>query len=89
MSKKVSHKYNEICFKLTEDLRKNCINTDISFSGNLKKRLSYANKIKSKFAIIIGEEEANQNASIIKNLNTGEQIIVKYNKISKYLIKTL
>ena len=85
----VESKYNEICFKLTEDLRKNFINTDISFSGNLKKRLSYANKIKSKFAIIIGEEEANQNASIIKNLNTGEQIIVKYNKISKYLIKTL
>ena len=68
----------------------NCkLTTYVGHTSNLKKRLSYANKIKSKFAIIIGEEEANQNASIIKNLNTGEQIIVKYNEISKYLFKTL
>jgi len=68
---------------------KNFINTDISFSGNIKKRLNYANKIKSKFAVIIGEEEANQNAALVKNLDTGKQIKIKFNELSKYLKKIL
>ena len=85
----IESEYNNIAFKLTEDLRKNFINTDISFSGNIKKRLSYANKIKSKFAVIIGEEEANQSAALVKNLDTGKQIKIKFNELSKYLKKTL
>ena len=85
----IESKYNNIAFKITEDLRKNFINTDIGFSGNIKKRLSYANKIKSKFAIIIGEEEANQSAALVKNLDTGKQIKIKFNELSKYLKKIL
>ena len=85
----IESKYNNIAFKLTEDLRKNFINTDISFSGNIKKRLNYANRIKSKFAIIIGEEEANQSAALVKNLDTGKQIKIKFNELSKYLKKIL
>ena len=56
---------------------------------NIKKRLGYANKIKSKFAIIIGEEEANQSAALVKNLDTGKQIKIKFNELSKYLKKIL
>ena len=85
----IESKYNNIAFKLTDNLRKNFINTDISFSGNIKKRLSYANKIKSKFAVIIGEEEANQSAALVKNLDTGKQIKIKFNELSKYLKKIL
>jgi histidyl-tRNA synthetase len=85
----IESKYNNIAFKITEDLRKNFINTDIGFSGNIKKRLSYADKIKSKFAVIIGEEEVNQSAALVKKLDTGRQIKIKFNELSKYFKKIL
>ena len=76
-------------FELTENLRSNYIHTDISFSGNIKKKLSYANKIESKFAVLIGEEESNQGVALVKNLDTGKQIKIKFNELSKYLKKIL
>lgn len=85
----VENQYNEICFKLTDNLRKKFIHTDISFSGNLKKRLRYANKINSKYAIIIGEEEVSQNSALVKNLDNGNQIKIKILELPTYLINVL
>ena len=42
-------------------------------SGKFKKKINYANKIGAKYAIIIGEEEANNKEVSIKNMDSGEQ----------------
>ena len=42
-------------------------------SGKFKKKINYADKIGAKYAIIIGEEEANNKEVSIKNMESGEQ----------------
>lgn len=43
-------------------------------TGKFKKKMNYADKIGAKYAIIIGEEEANNKEVSIKNMESGEQI---------------
>ena len=57
------------------------------FNGNLKKGLSYANKLQSNFAIMIGEEEAKTNCVMIKNLTNGIQEKLKINDLTNYFLK--
>ena len=65
-------------------LFENDITSEIYNTKNLKKSLKYANKINANYAIIIGAEEfANKQVSI-KNLETGNQIKIKKDKISEY-----
>lgn len=42
-------------------------------SGKFKKKMNYADKIGAKYAIIIGEEEADNKEVSIKNMESGEQ----------------
>ena len=42
-------------------------------TGKFKKKMNYADKVGAKYAIIIGEEEANNKEVSIKNMETGEQ----------------
>lgn len=41
--------------------------------GKFKKKINYADKINTKYVVIIGEEEASKNEVSIKNMETGEQ----------------
>jgi histidyl-tRNA synthetase len=50
-------------------------------SRNLKGQLKYANKIKSKFAIVIGDEELNTNNVKLKNMDNGEEIQIQITNI--------
>lgn len=40
---------------------------------NMKKKMTYANKLNIPYAIIIGEDELNENTVSLKNMETGEQ----------------
>ena len=51
---------------------------------NLKKALKYANKVQADYALIIGDEEAKTNSCSVKNLETGEQKLIKESLILKY-----
>lgn len=42
-------------------------------AGKFKKKMNYADKIGARYAIIIGEEEANNKEVSIKNMESGEQ----------------
>ncbi len=77
----------KFCIKIIETLRKNKINVNMGYSGNLKKRLQNANKIKSDFAIIIGEDELKKSFATIKDLNNGKQNNIKLEDIIDYLKK--
>lgn len=55
-------------------MRDKGVNSQIYFeSGKMKKKFTYADKIKAKYAITIGEEEVKTNSLSIKNLTTGNQ----------------
>ena len=82
-------KSQEFCIKIGEQLRQEKIKTNITYSGNLKKRLQNANKLLSDFVLIVGEEEIEKNIAIIKDLNKGEQTAIKIENVIDYLKKLL
>jgi histidyl-tRNA synthetase len=64
-------------FLLATVLRSNGISADLDFGGrNFKKQFETANKLGATFAVILGEEEAKNNTVSLKNMATGEQVIV-------------
>lgn len=63
-----------LALQLCQEIRQNGLRADLSYSGNIQKRLKRANKIQSKFAIILGSRELEQNKYVLKNLDEGSQI---------------
>ena len=85
----VGEENNHICFDLAQKLREKNIFVEMSYSGNLKKRLKSANKLDSNYAIIIGTEEINNNYALVRNLETGEQDKITLPNIIKHIEKIL
>lgn len=50
--------------------------------GKFKKKMNYADKIGAKYALIIGDQEAQNKEVSIKNMQTGEQINQKIDEIN-------
>tara|TARA_B100001059_G_C17835809_1_gene588033 strand:- start:145 stop:1395 length:1251 start_codon:yes stop_codon:yes gene_type:complete len=80
---------NILCMKLANELINKNISIDMGYSGNLKKRLKQANKVSAHYAIIIGNEEVENNNAIIRNLETGSQDNIKLDKLVKHIEKIL
>jgi len=85
----VGEENNNICINLSHKLRNKNISCEMSYSGNLKKRLKNANKLNSNYAIIIGTEEENNNCALVRNLESGIQEKIKLPEIIKYIEKKL
>tara|TARA_Y100001968_G_scaffold326963_1_gene371040 strand:+ start:11562 stop:12824 length:1263 start_codon:yes stop_codon:yes gene_type:complete len=56
---------------------------------SLKAQMREANRQKSKYVIIIGENEINNNYVIIKNMENSEQFEVLINKLEKFFIEKI
>lgn len=54
-------------------LRRAGIAVDLAFKGNVGKRMKRADKLKSAFAILVGEDELLAGEVTLKNLDSGEQ----------------
>ena len=63
----------EASLKLADTLRENFIPTEVAPFGNMKKSLTYANKLNIPYVIFIGEDEIKSGTYTIKNMTTGEQ----------------
>lgn len=73
---------------LLNTLRMNGFNADIDYMNrNIKGNFKQADRFKSKFIIIIGEEELKEKTLTIKNNETKEQIKIKEEDIITYLDK--
>lgn len=63
--------------KLSFDLRGRGIPIELSYSGNLSKRMKKANKANAQAAVIIGSDELAKGTATWKNLDSGAQEEVK------------
>lgn len=70
----------ESALNLALELRKNglYVETDIC-ARSMKASLKYADKINSKFLMVIGEDEVNNKKANIKNMATGKEVEVELN----------
>ncbi len=69
----INESFREYGLKVANQLRKENISIHFDYKYNLKKSLSYANQIGARYAIIIGEEEVQNNLCTLKDLNKNVQ----------------
>jgi histidyl-tRNA synthetase len=61
---------------LAEVLRNNGCAVDLSYSGNVARRMRRANRINARAAVLIGEDEIARNVVALRDLDSGEQVEV-------------
>ena len=49
---------------------------DLSYRGKMKQRMKRANNLNARAAIIIGDDELEQNSATVRDLDSGEQELV-------------
>jgi histidyl-tRNA synthetase len=75
----------ETALTLAHELRRCGFAVDLGYSGNLRRRLSRADKIKARAAIIIGDNELVRRVAGLRDLDTGEQIEVPLDALRERL----
>jgi len=81
----VSASQQDTALKVTHLLRQSGFVVDQGYSGNMKKRLTRANKANALAAIIIGEDEEANNQVTVRDLFGGEQERVSIDVLEDYL----
>jgi len=67
---------------LAEVLRNNGCAVDLSYSGNVARRMRRANRINARAAVLIGEDEIARNVVALRDLDSGEQVEVPIENLS-------
>ena len=75
-----------LCLQLASELRRNGINTELYHeNAKIKKQFSYADSKQIPFVVIIGESERLKGEYQLKNMKTGEQIMVTPEQIIQHI----
>ena len=70
--------------KLMRDLRKEGIKVQMDdLQRNFKGQFKYADRIGASYTIVIGDNELQNGAANLKNMETGEQVEVKFEDLAK------
>jgi histidyl-tRNA synthetase len=78
----------KISLKLLQKVRKSGINAEIyPDRDKIKKQFKYADDNKIPFVAIIGENELNNNKITLKNMNTGEQLLLSFEEMMNNISK--
>ncbi len=72
-------------FVIANQLRQQGVATEISFSGNMSKRMKKATNLGCSYAILIGPDEIQKGVATVKNLDAGTQETVAISEIAKHL----
>ena len=62
--------------RLGEELRDAGLVVELTYSGNLGRRMHRANRLNARAAVLLGDDELAQNAASLRDLDTGEQNLV-------------
>jgi histidyl-tRNA synthetase len=68
---------------ISANLRWAGIACDMAFKGNMKRRMQKAAASGARFAIILGDDELSRGEAGLKNMATGEQMIVKIEALAE------
>jgi len=76
----------EYVYKVSNVFRENNIKVDICYLGKFKQLMRYADRQKTPFVVIIGDNEIEKEVVTLKNMTTGEQSEIPLNNlIDEYL----
>lgn len=69
-------------FSILKDLRENHISADKDhLDRSLKAQFKYSNKINAKYTIVIGDDELDKDKATLKNMETGDQKLIKISEL--------
>ena len=84
----VGEKAKKIGINLLLKIRKNGITGEAAFDkSSLKAQMKAANKSKTDFALILGEEELENNSAALKNMETGEQELIPLKSVLEKILE--
>jgi histidyl-tRNA synthetase len=69
--------------RILTELRRGGVRADMSYRGNMKKRLSRANSAGAAYALILGDDELDRGEAQLKDLRSGEQRSVPFADVAK------
>lgn len=81
----MSDEQEPVALLLAHTLRNAGFAVDIGYSGNVGKRMKRADKISAAVAVIIGSDEVRDESVTVRNLESGEQQIVKQTQLAQHL----
>ena len=82
----MGEKAYDMAFKMAYDLRLKGYKAEIDHMGRgVKAQFKYADKIKAKYVVVIGDNEIESGVVSLKNMQDGTQSTVKADEIEKYL----
>jgi histidyl-tRNA synthetase len=70
---------------LAEALRNDGLVVELTYSGNLGRRMQRANRMHARAAVLLGEDELAQNAATVRDLDSGEQSLVLLGELAARL----
>jgi len=74
--------------KLVRELRNENLRVLNDFNSlSLKAQLRQADRLKVKFALIIGQEEISKRKAILRNMKTGAQELVPFSEVKSFLLR--
>ncbi len=62
-----------LCLREAEQLRDAGFAVEFIYSGNLQRRLTKANRVQARLAIIVGDNEINRDGTIVRDMDSGVQ----------------
>ena len=72
--------------ELTNELRLNNIATEMDYlDRKIKTQMKSADRLNAKFVLVIGDDELEKESVMLKNLSTGEQQLIPWNKLIEQL----
>ena len=81
----ISKNIDPIISKLASRLRHDHFIVTLISGGNISKNIQKANRVNSKFVIIIGENEIESGLFAVKDLDSGKQNNIDFDRISNFL----
>ena len=72
-------------YVIAQELREAGYMVEMSYSGNLKRRLARANKTNARAALLLGDDELAKGVAAVRNMETGKQIEVPLVSLVKHL----
>ena len=77
----------QACIGILAQMRSAGIAAEMAYRGNMKKRLSRANALGARYAIVVGDDELERGEAQLKNLESGEQSAVPISKLVETLTR--
>jgi histidyl-tRNA synthetase len=72
-------------FRMVNELHKCGVAADCDLCARgLKAQMKYADKIKAKYTIVLGDNEIESGKAELKNMKTGEQTTLPFGEVSEF-----